>query len=105
MTPRKTIARTLTEDEVAELIARGYRRTSRKYGWIFRVDREDWAEQVAPLCHFDAEHIRARPEQWADFYRARLSRDGIELRADQALRIPTSGNDPVTTGADVDPKL
>lgn len=98
MIPKLIIRHDLTEGEVADLVRRGYRRTSRKYGLIARIDREDWAEQVEPLCHFDAEHIRANPVMWADFYRARLSKDVIELDPKQALRIPTSGNDPVTTG-------
>jgi hypothetical protein len=90
---------------MSELITRddyikaGYRITSRKYGSVSRIDREDWkeymAEQHAP---WDIEEGR----RWvkglgdrvaADHYRRVYSKDHIDLgRKGNEMKIPNSGD-------------
>ena len=82
-----------------DYVAEGYRITSRKYGIISRIDRDDWkdymAEQHAP---WDIEEGR----KWvrllgdrtaADHYRRVYSKDNIELGSQAlTLKIPNSGD-------------
>ena len=82
-----------------DYIRAGYRITSRKYGLVSRIDREDWkeymAEQHAP---WDIREGR----KWvnilgdrsaADHYRRVYSKDHLELgRKALTLKIPNSGD-------------
>lgn len=78
-----------------EYTARGYRRVSRKYGMLARIDRPDWREHMA------GQHVRGM--EWvdnlgsgaADHYRRVYSRDRIEIDPTLALQVPTSGWDEV----------
>lgn len=82
-----------------DYVAEGYRITSRKYGLISRIDRDDWkefmAEQHAP---WDIEEgrkwIRAMGDlHAADQYRRVYSKDTLELgRKAVTLKIPNSGD-------------
>jgi hypothetical protein len=83
-----------------QLVAMGYRRTSRKYGMVSRIDRPDWVQVLA-------RHLRRAPADfyvpgenevqgnWCDYYRCVLSKDTLEIGPVLALRVPTSGHDPV----------
>lgn len=79
--------------DIAEFVALGYRRTSRKFGIISRVDRPDWKEFLA------RKGMLIGPERegnGADHYRACYSKDKITLEPPSlALEVPTSGHDPV----------
>ena len=79
--------------DIAEFVALGYRRTSRKFGIISRVDRPDWKEFLA------RKGMLIGPERegnGADHYRAVYSKDKITLEPPSlALEVPTSGHDPV----------
>lgn len=86
---------------MADYAKQGYRRISRKYGMISRIDRPDWKEHLA------AKHSPWDPEagmKWvngigdgmaADFYRRVHSEDVLEIGAKEALSIPTSNHDPI----------
>jgi hypothetical protein len=79
-----------------ELVARGYRRVSNKYGIVARVDREDWWEALEK--HFQQNMpIRndAETGKWADYYRRGLSKDTLEVGPDIARFVPTSSWDSV----------
>lgn len=79
--------------DIAHFVTLGYRRTSRKYGIISRVDRPDWKEFLA------RKGMLIGPERegnGADHYRACYSKDKITLEPPSlALDVPTSGHDPV----------
>ncbi len=84
-----------TPDDMAKFEALGYRRTSRKYGIISRVDRPDWKEFLARKGMVIGP---GREGNGADHYRACYSKDNIELGTEfayLALEVPTSGHDPV----------
>lgn len=87
-----------TEEE--RLTARGYRRTSRSYGMVSRIDRSDWidvlAEHLLRTTDEMRKMIRGQPGQWEDFYRRVLSKDTVNLNPPQrALNVPPSRSDPV----------
>lgn len=90
-----------------ELIARGYRRTSRRHGMVSRIDRPDWIDILAehliqPRVEL-MKRIRGFPGMWEDYYRRVLSKDTITLNPAQlALKVPTSDRDPVGY---VDPRV
>lgn len=82
------------------LVARGYRRTSRRHGMVSRVDRPDWKEVLAKhLIRSVPEMekmVRRSPGDWEDYYRRVLSKDTITLNPpSRALSIPSSDHDPV----------
>ncbi len=84
-----------TVEDMAKFVALGYRRTSRKYGIISRVDRPDWKEFLARKGMLIGP---GREGNGADHYRACYSKDKIELGTEfawLALEVPTSGHDPV----------
>lgn len=73
----------IVSDTIAELVAKGYRVTSRRYGICARIDREDWKEfcekKGYPVC--------------ADWYRRVLSKDKIRVSLGAIRRIPNSKDD------------
>lgn len=88
-----------TQVDVKELIAQGYRRVSRKFGMLSRIDRPDWMEYMA------AQHSPWNPEEgmaWAklllktghaeDQYRRVYSKDQIEISPRLALQVPCSSS-------------
>ncbi len=84
-----------TIEDMPALVALGYRRTSRKYGIISRVDRPDWKEFLARKGMLIGP---GREGNGADHYRACYSKDKIELGTEfayLALEVPTSGHDAV----------
>lgn len=87
----------LTEEE--RLTARGYRRTSRSYGMVSRIDRSDWidvlAERLLRTCDEMRKMIHEQPGQWEDFYRRVISKDTVTLDPPRrALKVPPSRSDP-----------
>lgn len=85
-----------------ELIARGYRRVSRRFGHVARVDRPDWREELARRhSPWDPEGegmrwVNALGDGAADFYRRGYSKDVVVLSQTVALRVLPSAWD--TTG-------
>jgi hypothetical protein len=81
-----------------ELIARGYRRTSRRHCLVSRIDRQDWKDVLSQ--HLNSERaeldkrIRGFPGMWEDFYRRVLSKDTLTVSPDILLKVPTSDRDP-----------
>ncbi len=77
-----------------ELIVRGYRRVSNKYGIVARVDRSDWWEALEK--YFGRNMPIRTPNEiahWADYYRRTLSKDTLELGPEKARSIPSSSWD------------
>lgn len=77
----------MTEEKINGLIALGYRRTSRKYGCVSRIDRVDWKSilrkrgiKVLKGDDFCAE----------DFYRRCSSKDTLTVSKQDVLKFPTS---------------
>lgn len=88
------------EATTEQLIAQGYRRVSRKFGIVARVDREDWreymAEQHAPWdIQQGRKWVKLLGKNAADYYRRCLSNDKLEIGEGRALAIPTSGGDAI----------
>lgn len=86
----------MTEHTAAELIAKGYRRTSNKYRMVSRIDRADWLTVLAVHCRrapADFYEIGAENPSgnWCGFYRRVLSKDTIEgLDPEVFKEIPSS---------------
>ena len=92
VTPRDRVTPYIIEDMPA-LVALGYRRTSRKYGIVSRIDRPDWKEVLARSGYLMGP---GREGNHADTYRACYSSDKITLEPPSlALEVPTSGHDPI----------
>lgn len=70
----------MNDAKIKELIAQGYCRTSRKFGLISRIDREDWKEFSA---------TKRYPID-ADWYRRCVSKDTIEIGQRDGLKFPAS---------------
>jgi hypothetical protein len=87
----------MSELPVAELIARGYRCVSRKYGIVSRIDRPDWIDVVIANTHRTVCSITAdiKSGRWQDFYRRVYSKDTLKLGAYRGRQFPNSGFDPV----------
>lgn len=83
-----------------ELIARGYRRISNKYGAVARIDRPDWVEHMARVTRrAPADFYTRNPDgtlttvsaTWADHYRRCISEDVLTLDPpSEARAIPSS---------------
>ena len=79
---------------VTQLIARGYRRTSRRHGMISRIDRPDWLEFLAKELRADIAQLKKAPAgQWEDHYRRCYSKDVITVPHTVALSVPGSSGD------------
>jgi hypothetical protein len=83
------------EYDVPSLIARGYRRVSRRFGMVARVDREDWREYMAEKLHKTPAQINAAANIWADHYRRVYSKDVLTLPQAKALKVPASAGDSI----------
>lgn len=89
----------MTELTAQELITRGYRRISNKYGTVARIDREDWLAVLAKYLHRSVAELyipqtdEVSPH-WCGFYRRVLSKDQINV-PDVARAVPSSDHDPV----------
>lgn len=85
-----------TSASAEHLTARGYRRTSRRYGMVSRIDRPDWIAVLADHLHLTVEEAHRRwrlsPQQWEDFYRRVLSKDTITIGRIRALQVPPSAD-------------
>lgn len=81
-----------------DLASLGYRRTSRKFGHVSRVDREDWKEYMAEK---HSPWSKEEGLRWveclgtgaADHYRRCYSKDTLVLTQTKALGIPCSDHD------------
>jgi hypothetical protein len=78
-----------------QLVAKGYRRTSDRYGILARVDREDWKEVLEK--HLGRElpenYEFSADEGWADIYRRTLSQDTVQINPELAQQVPSSLGD------------
>ncbi len=76
----------------AQLTAAGYRRVSRKFGGLARIDRLDWW----PFLEEQGLRIDLLTRgDWADHYRRVYSKDCVEVPHAVSEKVPTSGHDPV----------
>lgn len=84
-------AKKAPDKAMQRLIAMGYRRTSRRFGLISRIDRPDWVEFLKSqgLGHAEA---NSKNGCWEDFYRRVYSKDTLEI-GQFAMAIPPSGWD------------
>lgn len=88
----------MTKEEANKLIAKGYRRTSRKYGLIARIDRPDWKEYMA-IKHspWSLEEglvwVRCLGKAAPDHYRRCYSTSKMEVGQSSGLKIPCSNWD------------
>ena len=78
-----------------EMIRRGYRRTSSKYGIVSRIDREDWVMVLAKALRrapadFYVPGGSTPAANWCDHYRRVYSKDKIELGHYGARNFPSS---------------
>ena len=83
---------------IKKLIAQGYRRTSRKYGLISRIDRSDWREHMAAGHVSGMRWVKCleQPSGSADNdYRRCISKDTLEISPSLSLKIPISDHDPI----------
>ena len=80
---------------IQELISQGYRRTSRAFGIVSRIDRKDWVEVLARrfMCNVADMDLTTGSDQ--DFYRRVCSKDKLQLDPKLALKIPPSSHDPI----------
>lgn len=101
----------MREFSIDVLIAMGYRRISRAYGIVARIDRADWLEfmkanrhgghgDIEPLLKYSRLPEEQTPKDivWVirgleDSYRRGLSKDVLTLPQSAALKIPRSGLD------------
>jgi len=86
---------------VKELIAKGYRRTSNKFGVVSRIDRPDWRGYMA-LKHSPwsleagmdwVKLLEKTPGQAEDHYRRCYSEDTLEIGRSAGLKVPPSNWD------------
>lgn len=84
---------TPNDAEAREFIDHGYRRVSRKYGVIVRIDREDWFEFMIEK-HPNMTECDNAVAMCADFYRTMYSKDVLTIGRQRARNIPSSGWDP-----------
>lgn len=87
-------------ETAADLIAKGYRRTSNKYRTVSRIDRPDWLNVLAINLHRAPADFYVPGESspcggWCDYYRRVISKDKIEVSPEVYALIPGSGHDPV----------
>jgi hypothetical protein len=87
-----------TDLSAAELIARGYRRTSNAWRMVSRIDRPDWVDVLARSLHRAPADFyvpgAARPAgNWCDYYRRCVSKDTLTVSAETIGQIPSSGFD------------
>jgi hypothetical protein len=87
--------------DAKELTRRGYRRVSRKYRLVSRIDRPDFVEVLAEdMNHAPADFFtrgeRRVEGRWCDYYRRGLSKDVLHV-PDEAvfLGVPPSDHDDV----------
>ena len=92
----------MTNHDPKQLAAAGYRRISRKFGMLARVDRVDWLTFLSKELTFTAKDAAAWFEReqhnrgsWADYYRRVHSKDKIEIPVAIALKVPASCHDPI----------
>lgn len=86
----------ITDQERADVLTSlGYRRISRKYGIVSRIDRPDWREVLAAYHPYGMAWVNGMSiGEAADHYRRRRSNDKLEI-GDVALLVPKSNFDPV----------
>lgn len=88
----------MNHEQIQELVRRGYRRVSRRFGVVARVDRPDWLQHLIDNNMGPHREDMRRVDTarlWADFYRRVVSADKIELDPPSlALNFPTSNDDP-----------
>ncbi len=77
----------------------GYRRISRTYGVVSRIDRPDWKEHMASTHPGGMDWVNCllqTPGQAEDHYRRCHSNDKIELGQENGLKIPSAayGDEP-----------
>ena len=82
--------------DVQSLIDCGYRRTSRKYGILARIDRPDWKEWFAENTHLTAAEVDRKAEcdpygGIQSHYACLGSRDHIKVKLSISERVPSSG--------------
>ena len=95
----------MTELNPEKLTAKGYRRTSNRYGILSRIDRDDWKRvlekhlgKVLPEdCEFNIDG------NWPDYYRRVLSQDTMSIDPVIAKLVPNSRHDMVGY-VELDPK-
>lgn len=90
----------MTEFTVEELIARGYRKVSNKYGRLSRIDRPDWLHLLAVhLGRAPADFYVPGAEKpagnWCDYYRRVLSKDKVDIDPQLARKAPSSDWDDI----------
>lgn len=78
--------------EAARLAAQGYRRVSRRWSTVARIDREDWGEFLADRM---PDAMIRKNGAWADHYRRIYSKDKKTVLQQVALLVPSSDHDPV----------
>ncbi len=92
-------AERMARSAVAELVARGYRRTSWSHGMASRIDRPDWVEFMAKeMGRAPADFYipgESKPSgNWCDHYRRVYSKDTVMLEPVALIGlIPTSNWD------------
>ena len=75
--------------DTASLVKQGYRRISRKFGGISRIDRPDWFDWMNKNF-FYGELVYDEKPCWEDYYRRVHSKDKLELGTSMGLKIPVS---------------
>lgn len=86
----------MNASDISMLISQGYRRTSRRYGLVSRIDRLDWRDKVIECTHQTPKTLASSPPgMWEDFYRRTLSNDKLELGPTLGLKFPPSRWDAV----------
>ncbi len=87
----------ISKKYILDLISRGYRRTSRKFGTISRVDRPDWREYMAKEhapwnIEEGLEWVETLGDSAGDYYRRVLSKDHKEIGQEYAKFFPSSSD-------------
>lgn len=87
------------ESFAAFLAAKGYRRVSKRFGILARIDREDWrefmAQKHAPWDPAGEGMGWASSDGMEDFYRRVHSKDTRTVSSAIARLVPTSTHDPI----------
>ena len=79
-----------------QLIALGYRRTSRRHRMLSRIDRPDWQGFLARELDVELDTLVRDPcGLWEDHYRRVYALDQLIVPPDLVLAVPASSYDPI----------